>query len=163
LAAALAATTLSVGAGGCGASDPLVGTWKTMAAASGQPSLTVELTFGGDHVTMLHSVTVYPTNFASSPGCTDTQDDSGFRWMTTAPGMNSGTLSYDGSSTTVNSVRTGCVNAADNRTPVYATGPAPAGVFASISGAYTVSADQHTLTITSMPGGFSVAATYTRA
>jgi hypothetical protein len=158
---ALVTSMACTGLGACGSSDPLVGTWQNSASAGGL-NVTVEVSFYGNGTGRLRTLTVYAADATRYAGCTQTIEASGYTWTSTGSEGGAPALAYDGANTTASVTRSGCTNADDNRPTITATGAVPAGTFASISGTYTVSTDGRTLSISSVPGGASVAVSFTR-
>lgn len=147
---------------GCGSGEPLVGTWRTMSALSGQPSITNDLTFGADQSASLFATTIYPPTFIANPGCTVTTEAAGFNWTSSAAGTSAGVLSYTVLSGTAAITSTGCSNAADNRPRTPSSGAVTTAVLAPFSGEYTISSDRQMLTIKSTVSSVMYSTVYTR-
>lgn len=152
----------ALGTTGCGSGEPLVGTWRTMSALSGQPSITNDLTFGADQSASVFATTIYPLTFTVNPGCTVTNEASGFNWTSTAAGTNAGVLSYTVLSGMAAITIEGCMNAADNRPRTAGSGTVTTMVLAPFSGEYTISSDRQTLTIKSTVASVMYSTVYTR-
>lgn len=150
------------GTTGCGSGEPLVGTWRTMSAVSGQPSITNDLTFGSDQSASVFATTLYPPTFTINPGCTVTSEASGFNWLSSAAGTNAGVLSYAVLSGLAAITIADCLNAADNRPRTAGSGTVTTMVLAPFSGEYTISSDRQMLTIKSTVGSVMYSTVYTR-
>lgn len=158
----LLVTTAVWGTTGCGSGEPLIGTWRTMSALSGQPSITNDLTFGSDQSASLYATTIYPPTFTVNPGCTVINEAAGFNWTSSATGASAGVLSYTVLSGTAAIAITGCMNAADNRPRSAGSGAVTTMVLAPFSGEYTISSDRQMLTIKSTVGSVMYSTLYTR-
>jgi hypothetical protein len=102
---------------GCG-NDPLVGTWQAMQPAAdpllGGPR-TITMNLNADYSGRMRVVDVIPASSPIRPGCTETQDTSGWMWSDSASGNTMILLMSFDAQATQTGAYTGCANPSDNQ------------------------------------------------
>jgi hypothetical protein len=143
----------------CG-SDPIDGAWQNVTTGADGTSSTLTLTFNGDHTGRYHSITMNAASATVAPGCTTTQDLTGYQWSSTTSGGVT-TLSF-GTTAVSTWTRSGCTNPTDDNPTSSATGAPPMGTLDSLTGPYTITNHGNTLTITNTANGTTLSEEFTR-